>query len=306
MELMLSVIADPGTSTLAPRDVDRLCRALDGAGAALGTALWLCPETACEVAMTGLDLAQARACLSDAGAGGAFDLALQPAAGRRKGLLVADMESTIIGQEMVDEMAARRGIGAEVAAITRRAMAGELPFETALRQRVALLAGYAEPDLADLAAIMTLNRGASTLVATMRRHGATCALVSGGFSVFAEIIARRCGFDALRANRLEIAEGQLTGRMVEPIQGPDAKARALCEFASDLGIAPEAALAVGDGSNDVDMVRAAGLGVAYRGKPILKAAADVTLDHARLDALLYVQGYHRDEFIDPEPAQAQA
>lgn len=304
MDLMLSVIADPGTSTLAPREVDRLCQALDRAGAALGAPLWLCPETACEVALTGLDLAEARACLSDAG--GAFDLALQTASGRRKGLLVADMESTIIGQEMVDEMAARQGIGAEVAAITRRAMAGELPFETALRQRVALLAGYPEPDLSDLAAIMTLNPGASTLVATMRRHGAACALVSGGFSVFAEIIARRCGFDALRANRLEIAEGQLTGRMVEPIQGPDAKARALAELASELGIAPAAALAVGDGSNDVDMVRAAGLGVAYRGKPVLKAIADVTLDHARLDALLYVQGYHRDEFVDPEPAKTDA
>lgn len=300
MEQVLSVIGNPATRSLEPEIAERLRGVLEGDGAETAVPTWLCPGIACEIAFACKDPGLTAHPLREACAELPFDIAIQPREGRRKALLVADMESTIIAQEMVDEMAARFGIGDKVAAITRRTMAGEMPFEEALKARVALLAGFSEEDLTALAAIMTLNPGAATLVATMRHHGATCALVSGGFSVFVEIIARRCGFDHFRANQLELRDGQLTGRLVEPIQGPDGKARALEGFARDLDKTAHDSIAVGDGSNDLEMVRDAGLGVAYRGKAVLKAVADVPLEHGDLSALLYLQGYHRDQFVTLE------
>jgi phosphoserine phosphatase len=226
-----------------------------------------------------------------------LDFCLQPQAGRRKRLLIADMDSTIIGCECLDELADFAGVKAEVAVITERAMRGEIPFEAALRERVAMIKGL---PLADLERCyeerVRLNPGARTLARSMAADGARCVLVSGGFTFFAEKVAAAAGFDAARANWLEEEGGALTGRVGEPILGRQAKLTALNEETAALGVGPEAALAVGDGANDLAMIEAAGLGAAYRAKPIVAERADARLDHCGLEALLYFQGYHEDEF----------
>jgi len=215
---------------------------------------------------------------------------------RRKKLLVADMESTIVGEEFIDELAALAGLGPEIAAITARAMRGEIEFEAALRERVARFKGLDAAILDEVYARATLNPGAETLVKTMQKHGATCALVSGGFTVFTERIAKRLGFDVEQANRLEIEGGKLRGTVAEPILGREAKRAALERLAADRGLSLTETLAVGDGANDLDMIRAAGLGVAFRAKPIVAAEASASIVHGDLTALLYLQGYARDEF----------
>jgi phosphoserine phosphatase len=215
---------------------------------------------------------------------------------RRKKLLVADMESTIVGEEFIDELARRAGLGIEISEITARAMQGEIEFEAALRERVARFKGLDAGILDEVYARATLNPGAETLVKTMQKHGATCALVSGGFAVFTERIAKRLGFDVEQANRLEIEGGKLRGTVAEPILGREAKRAALERLAADRGLSLTETLAVGDGANDLDMIRAAGLGVAFRAKPIVAAEASASIVHGDLTALLYLQGYARNEF----------
>ena len=232
-------------------------------------------------------------------AGQPVDSALLPAANRRRKLLVADMESTIIAEECLDELAAEAGIGEQIAAITARAMRGELDFEPALRERVGLLTGMSVASLATLRDRLTLLAGAATLVATMKAHGAHTALVSGGFSYFTEPVATRLGFHEQHGNCLEIAGGKLTGGLSGPILGRQEKADHLTRMAATLGLTPADALAVGDGANDVAMVQLAGLGVAFRGKPLLAGVAGAVLRHADLTALLYLQGYKRVDFIVP-------
>ena len=229
--------------------------------------------------------------------GAAIDTALLPATGRRKRLLVADMESTMIAEECLDELAAAAGIGPEIANITLRAMRGELDFEAALRERVGLLKGMPEAELVKLRDRLTMLPGAATLVATMRSHGAYTALVSGGFSYFTVPVAAHLGFDAQFANSLGLADGKLNGTVAEPILGRAAKAERLAILAREHGLDLSETLAVGDGANDVSMVEAAGLGVAYRGKPLLSGVADATIRHADLTSLLYLQGYRREEFV---------
>ena len=225
------------------------------------------------------------------------DANLVPAAGRRKRLLIADMDSTIIGVECIDELADFAGVKPEVAAITERAMRGELDFEAALDARVALLAGLPESVLAECyAERVRLNPGAKTLVRTMAALGAETALVSGGFSFFTARVAAEAGFTRNQANTLLVADGKLTGRAARPILGRAAKLAALAAIAAELGFGPEAAIAVGDGANDLDMVAAAGLGVAYRAKPALAAGADARLDHSDLTALLALQGIPASEW----------
>jgi phosphoserine phosphatase len=215
----------------------------------------------------------------------------------RKKLLVADMESTIIEQECLDELALYAGLYARIAAITARAMRGELAFEAALSERVALLGGLDAGLLEEVyARRVTLMPGAETLVATMRRHGAHCALVSGGFSFFSERIATRLGFDSQQANRLEVIGGKLAGSVRPPILGREAKLATLERLTRALKLAASETLAVGDGANDLAMIRAAGLGVAFRAKPIVAEAAAVRIEHGDLTALLYLQGYARAEF----------
>jgi len=227
-----------------------------------------------------------------------FDLALLPPEHRRKRLLVIDMESTIIQQECLDELADYLGLRQRVAAITERAMRGELDFAAALRERVRLLKGLAAETLAEVYRDrVTLMPGAETLVATMRANGATCALVSGGFTFFTERVATRLNFDLHQANHLEIAAGRLVGTVGEPILGGEAKLAALQRLSESRGIARALTLAVGDGANDLGMITAAGLGVAFRARPVVAEAAAVSIVHGDLTALLYLQGYCAEEFV---------
>lgn len=231
-----------------------------------------------------------------------MDVIVQPLSHRRKALLVADMDATMIVEESLDELARRVGVGEEVRRLTERAMRGDIAFEGALAARVALFEGVAVEAIDEIAASLTPSPGAATLVATMRAHGAYAALVSGGFTAFAEKVAARLRFDACFANRLEVAAGRLTGRVAPPIRGGAAKTEAL-EFLRETGrLSREATLAIGDGANDLDMLAAAGLGVAYRAKPRVAAGAAARLNCADLTALLYAQGFTRQEFVKASTA----
>jgi phosphoserine phosphatase len=226
-----------------------------------------------------------------------IDLVVQRAEGRKKRLLIADMDSTMIRQECIDELADEAGVGAYVAAITARAMNGELDFAAALRERVGLLKGLPEDIIAQvLRDRITLMAGGPVLVATMKAKGAHAALVSGGFTAFTHSVAGMLGFDETRANTLHIERGVLSGTVAEPILGQEAKLQALNEITARLGIAPAEALAVGDGANDLPMLLAAGTGVALHAKPTVQAQCEVRVNHGDLTALLYLQGYTREEF----------
>ena len=228
------------------------------------------------------------------------DFAAQPAEGRAKKLFVADMDSTIIGCECLDELADFAGVKDEVAAITERAMAGEIGFEGALRERVGMLKGLKSDALqACYDQRVKLNPGAWTLVQTLRAKGVRCVLVSGGFTFFTGRVAEAAGFQSDRANRFIIEDDALTGAVGEPILGREAKLAALRQEAATLGIEPSAAIAIGDGANDLAMIEEAGLGVAYRAKPVVAAQADCRIDHADLTALLYFQGYAAEDFAQP-------
>ena len=225
------------------------------------------------------------------------DLILQPAQGRKKRLLLADMDSTMIQQECIDELADEAGVGALVAGITARAMNGELDFEAALIERVGLLKGL-NAQVIDhvIRDRITLMSGGKTLLATMKADGAYCALVSGGFTAFTAKIAAVLGFDENRANTLMVAEGKLTGQVALPILGKQAKVDALMDICARSGITPAQALAVGDGANDLGMLGLAGTGVALHAKPLVAAQCQVRVNHGDLTALLYLQGYAREEF----------
>jgi phosphoserine phosphatase len=264
---------------------------------------WLAEGEAWEAAFAaerGADMGPLRSRIAGALRGRPIDVNIVAGdrAGRRKRVLVADMESTIIVQECLDELADAVGQRARVAEITDRAMRGEVAFEAALRERVALLAGLDAHVLEQVYARVTPVPGAATLVRTMRADGATCALVSGGFTFFTEKVAARLGFTVQQANRLEIAGGRIAGTVAEPILGRAAKLAALERLAGELRLDPDETLAVGDGANDIDMLRAAGLGVAFRGKPAVAAAAAASIVHGDLTALLYLQGYARTEFVE--------
>lgn len=228
----------------------------------------------------------------------AIDIIVQPAATRRKGLFLADMDSTMIGQECIDELAAYVGLKEKVSGITERAMRGEIAFEPALRERVALLKGVPLAVVDEIIAQrITLTPGGRELVMTMRANGAYTALVSGGFTVFTGPIGATIGFDEHRSNILLADDGILRGEVADPILGKQAKLDALLELRAHRGLAPEQTLAVGDGANDLAMLGEAGLGVAFRAKPAVAAAADARLDHADLTALLYAQGYTGAEIV---------
>jgi phosphoserine phosphatase len=228
------------------------------------------------------------------------DVIVQAAEGRRKRLFIADMDSTMIGQECIDEMADFVGKKAFVAAITERAMRGEIEFEPALIERVALLKGLPVSVIDEvIQSRITLTPGGRTLVATMRAHGAHTCLVSGGFTQFTAKLAAMIGFDENRGNRLLVGtDGRLAGRVAEPILGREAKLNTVIELRSRLGLARQDTLVVGDGANDLAMIQEAGLGIAYHAKPKVAVAAAARINHGDLTALLYAQGYRRDEFVE--------
>lgn len=257
---------------------------------------WVDPGSACDLAFAG-DAAAARAALEGAFAG--IDIVVQRRSERRRRLLAADMDSTMITVECIDELADFAGVKAEVAAVTEQAMRGELDFAAALEARVALLRGLDESVIDRCREErVELMPGARTLVQTMRAHGAHCLLVSGGFTRFAEPVAEAIGFDEVAANRLDIVEGRLSGTVARPIFGALAKLEAMLDAAAARGIDRTGMLAVGDGANDIPMLEAAGLGIAYRAKPAVAAMADARIETNDLRALLWAQGYSRAEWAE--------
>ena len=294
METVLTLIGPAGS--LNGTIVDSARAALGGLGVEAGEPDWLSPGEACDIPYSGADPQAAETAVREALSGAAVDLLAQPAAGRRKSLLVADMDCTIITTETLDELAARAGHKEDTVAITERAMRGEIDFAEALKERVAMLVGLEEGALEETLAEVSLTPGAETLVRTMAGNGAHTVLVSGGFGFVTERVAAMAGFDETRSNRFEIADGRLTGRVIEPILGPEAKLESLTGLSAERKIPLARTLAIGDGANDAPMIRAAGLGVAYRGKPIAREAARARIEACGLTAALYMQGYRRDEF----------
>ena len=270
--------------------------ALVRAGAAVEGENWLARDVACDIPFSGIDPIQGETSVRQVVGGAPIDVVVQPVEGRRKSLLVADMDSTIVTSETLDELAAYAGIKDKVAEITRRAMNGEIDFKGALRERVGMLKGLPAAALETTYARIALTPGATALVQTMRAHGAYTALVSGGFTFFTGRVAALVGFDEHRGNILEVTGGLLTGTVAEPILDKDSKLNTLQELIGRLRISPNLSMAVGDGANDLPMLQAAGLGVAFRAKPITARGAAARIDHAGLEALLYIQGYKRNEF----------
>ncbi|APH72270.1 phosphoserine phosphatase SerB [Aquibium oceanicum] len=293
MPFVATIISSPETAAVTAEAANNAMQAIGAS-----RCRWLADGIACDIAVPEVpDPSQVETALRDALAGLPIDVAVQPEDGRRKRLLLADMDSTMIDQECIDELAAEVGLKEHVAAITARAMNGEIAFEPALRERVALLKGLALPVIdAVIAGRITLAKGGRELIATMKRHGAWTALVSGGFTLFTGPVAAKLGFDEHQANTLLHEDGKLTGMVAEPVLGREAKATALRAACERLSIATDAALAVGDGANDLDMLKIAGMGVALHAKPSVAAQARFRIDHGDLTALLYLQGYTSEEF----------
>jgi phosphoserine phosphatase len=294
-ELVATLIARPGNAENLSSAVGRCLEFLDNS-----KRVELAPDEAVDVAFIGdKPIQDLREHLQTFVADLPVDIVVQPVAGRRKKLLVADMDSTVIGQECIDELADFAGLKGKVALITERAMRGEIEFEPALRERVALLKGL-PASVVDrvLAERITLDPGAKLLVATMRANGARAILVSGGFTSFVDRIRTMVGFDESYANRLIETDGNLAGEVAEPILGRAAKLATLEDAIIRLDFDAEETLAVGDGANDLAMLGRAGLGIAYHAKPKVAEAADARIDHNDLTALLFAQGYRRSEFAN--------
>ena len=286
-----TLLTNPETPKLDRVAVESLRNAWGG-----GDAVWLDPGVAAEFALEAMPANLWE--VWDGFQAMEIDLAVQPAVGRKKRMLIADMDSTMIQQECIDELADEAGVGPYVAGITARAMNGELEFDAALRARVGLLRGLEEVVIDRVIRDrITLMPGAPALVATMRGNGGYAALVSGGFTAFTGAIAGVLGFDENRANTLLVEGGRLTGAVAEPILGRAAKVQALEEISARLGISPAEAVAVGDGANDLGMLGLAGMGVALHAKPSVQAECAVRVNHGDLTALLYLQGYRREEFL---------
>ena len=295
-----ATLIGPTKGALTGTHVDAARGALGSLGAETQSADWLAAEEAADLLFDDLDPDQADAAIRQALSEAPIDCVTQPLVGRRKRLLVADMESTLIHQEMLDELADLKGLRPAIAAITARAMNGEIDFVSALKERVMLLKGLTETEIDQIAARITLMPGAKALVTTMRRHGAQTLLVSGGFTIFAEKVGTVLGIDRIFANTLELhgaaGERRLTGSVLPPIRDKDDKLARLVEQAGRNHIPLAETLAVGDGANDVPMLLAAGLGVAFHAKPTVRAQVRARIDHCGLGALLYAQGYRAEEF----------
>jgi len=290
MELVITLIADPGKAPLT--------ETLAGQAAAefkAGPPDWLAENTACDLTVEGdLDAVRKQAAQSELA--DRIDIIVQPAANRRKKLLLADMDSTIVTSETLDELADHAGLKEKIAGITARAMRGELDFQAALSERVGMLKGLPEQALEDTWEKVQLTPGARELVRTMSANGARCVLVSGGFRYFTGRVAEMVGFDEDYANTLIIENGVLTGKVGEPILDKDSKLSTLERLLGDLALDRSQTMTVGDGANDLPMILAAGLGVAFHAKPVVEAEAPARVRFGDLTALLYMQGYRRDAF----------
>src|SRR5436190_4511317 len=300
MSLVATLICNPANPALDTTIVDGALAVLPSPG----KAQWLFDEVAVDIPFDSPvkspdDIRAIETRLQQARGDLPIDIVVQPVAFRRKKLFLADMDSTMIGQECVDELADYAGVKARVAGITERAMRGEIEFEPALRERVALLKDLPVSVIDEvLKKRIRPTPGGRALVATMRAHGAYTCLISGGFTLFTSAVAAMLGFQEHRANELVVRDGTLTGEVKEPILGRAAKLATLLELRESFDLDDIDTLAVGDGANDLDMIQAAGLGVAYHAKPAVAAAAAARIDYGDLTALLYAQGYRRDEFAD--------
>ncbi|MGD9838073.1 MAG: phosphoserine phosphatase SerB [Afipia sp.] len=295
MSLVATLISNPADPQLDTTVIDAACAVLPSPS----QAEWLFDEVAADIRFSSTDDIRTisdrlRAALSEL----PVDVVVQPQADRRKKLLLADMDSTMIGQECIDELADFAGLKAHVAAITERAMRGEIAFEPALRERVALLKDLPVTVVDEtLKSRITLTPGAVELVRTMRANGAYTCLVSGGFTLFTKRVAELIGFQENRANELLVENDKLTGKVAEPILGREAKLATLVDLRESFDLDNLDTMVVGDGANDLAMIEQAGAGVAYHAKPAVAAAAGMRIDHGDLTALLYIQGYRRDEFV---------
>jgi phosphoserine phosphatase len=296
MSLVATLICNPANPALDSTIVDGARAVLPQAG----PARWLFDEVAVDIAFDSAeDVHAIEARLRVARADLPIDIVVQPIATRRKKLFLADMDSTMIGQECIDELADFVGLKDHVAGITERAMRGEIAFEPALRERVALLKDLPVSVVDEvLAKRITLTAGGRELVMTMRAHGAYTCLISGGFTLFTNAVAKRIGFQENRANELIVQGGKFTGEVREPILGREKKLATLIELLESFDLDAIDTLVAGDGANDLGMIQYAGLGVAYHAKPAVAAAAAARIDHGDLTALLYAQGYQRDEFVE--------
>ncbi|MCO7737019.1 phosphoserine phosphatase SerB [Brucella intermedia] len=294
VSLVATLIANPAKASLASALGIKASSAVNATGL-----YWLADNIACDIPLPwGISSEEAEALLRDALDGAPVDVVVQEQERRRKKILIADMDSTMIQQECIDELAEEAGLREHVAAITARAMNGEIAFEPALRERVALLKGLPLSVIDKVISTrITLMPGGPELVRTMRKHGAYTALVSGGFTSFTHRIAEMIGFNEERANRLIDDGVHLTGLVMEPILGREAKVEKLMEIADRLGLTPDDAIAVGDGANDLGMIQLAGTGVALHAKPAVAAQARMRVDHGDLTALLYIQGYRKTDFV---------
>ncbi|QRM55904.1 phosphoserine phosphatase SerB [Sinorhizobium sp. BG8] len=296
MAFVATLLANPSNPVLTPVIAEKAADAIKASGL-----YWLADGVACDIVLRDdTDVEAARDRILALIAGSPIDLVVQEQETRRKKLLIADMDSTMIGQECIDELAAEVGLKERVSEITARAMNGEIAFEPALRERVALLKGLPISVVDEVVRKrITLTPGGPALIATMKAKGYYTALVSGGFTVFTSRIADQLGFQENRANILLEENGYLTGEVAEPILGKQAKVDALNEISVRLGISPEEAIAVGDGANDLGMLHLSGSGVALHAKPAVAAEAKLRIDHGDLSALLYIQGYRQSDFVHP-------
>lgn len=289
MKNVLVLISSPAHPALNDGAIQAASDVLRAQGAVVGTPDWLAPEIACDIPFDGAASAVAMS---------AIDAVVLPTSGRRKKLLVADMESTMIENEMLDELAEFLGLRERIAGITARAMNGEIDFAGALAERVGLLRGLPVARLDEAARRIRYTPGGATLVATMKKHGARCALVSGGFTYFTAIVRNALGFDLDAANTLKHDGHTLSGSVQQPILGKEAKLATLQRLAVEQELSGEETLTVGDGANDLPMLKQAGLGVAFRAKPAVAAEVAARIDHGDLTALLYLQGYRRSDFVE--------
>lgn len=299
MQSVLTLVAPEGKQKINETLITQLSEKITGSGGEVVATDWLKPSYACDLLFKHLEHEQAEKIATELIAEAAIDFIVQPAINRRKKMLISDMDSTMITVECIDEIADFAGVKARVADITERAMRGELDFMAALSERVALLKGLNATILQQVyAERVRFMPGARTLVQTMRRFGAHTILVSGGFDFFTARVAAGLGFHAHRANTLEIINGHLSGTVNPPVLDKHAKHEILLASVAEHSLVTDDVLAVGDGANDLPMLLAAGLGVAYHAKPVVQQSARARINHADLSALLYMQGYREANFIN--------